>query len=163
MAEQPFDTYFQRFLNRKPTISELFKHVRVGTKWYTFGRLLKLDIAELDIIDELDKACDFKIFRMFELWLKNTTNATRREVIETLQMEAIGKSTVAEEYIKALKIIKEGERYISVSNLALPLLCLEGLIVYIYTKLNLQHYMLWQLKNCKCKVIPNTSNNLFFF
>ena len=109
MAAQIVDTYFQRFLDRKPTVSELFKHVRVGSKWYTFGKLLKLDTAELDIIDELDKACNFKTFRMFELWLTTNPNATRREVIETLQKEAIDKSTVAEEYIKALKIIKEGE------------------------------------------------------
>ena len=109
MAGQSVDTYFQRFLNRKPTISELFKHVRVGTKWYTFGVLLKLDTAELDVIDELDKATDFKTFRMFELWLNTNPNATRREVIQTLQKVDIGESAVAEEYIKALKIIKEGE------------------------------------------------------
>ena len=103
------DTYFQGFLNRKPTVSELFKHVRIGTKWYTFGVLLKLDTADLDTIDELNKACDFKTFRMFDLWLNTNPNATRREVIETLQNDYIGESAVAEEYIKALKIIKEGE------------------------------------------------------
>ena len=109
MAGQSVDTYFQRFLNRKPTISELFKHVRVGTKWYTFGVLLKFDTADLDVIDELDKATDFKTFRMFELWLNTNPNATRREVIQTLQKVDIGESAVAEENIKALKIIKEGE------------------------------------------------------
>ena len=84
MTEQTIDTYFQQFLNRRPTVLELFRHIRIGIKWYTFGVLLKLDTAELDTFDELNKACDFKTFRMFELWLNTNPNATRREVIETL-------------------------------------------------------------------------------
>ena len=135
MAEQTVDTYFQRFLNRKPTISELFKHVRVGTKWHTFGGLLKLDIGDLDTIDDLDKACDYKTFRMFELWLNTYPNATRREVIQTLQKNDIGESAVAEEYIKALKIIKEGDSSdLLVISLAFPLPCLKRkvLVVCIY-------------------------------
>ena len=43
---------------------------------------------------------------MFYLWLDANPNATRREVIEMLQKEAIDENAVAEEYVKALK---EGE------------------------------------------------------
>ena len=41
--------------------------------------------------------------KMFHLWTNANPNATRREVIETLQKKAIDESTVAEEYVKTLK------------------------------------------------------------
>ena len=44
---------------------------------------------------------------MFDLWVTTTNfNATRIEVIEMLQKDDIGECTVAEKYIKALKIIR---------------------------------------------------------
>ena len=54
MAEQADDAYFQQFLNRRPTIDELMKYVRISKKWYEFGVLLRLLANELDAIEELN-------------------------------------------------------------------------------------------------------------
>ena len=109
MAKQADDLYFQQFLNEKPTLAELFEHVRVDTKWYTFGVLLKLDTLKLDDIRLMNERTDFKVLKMFELWLTTNPNATRREIIETLQKESIRESAVSEEYVKVLKTIRESE------------------------------------------------------
>ena len=108
MAEQADD---KQFLNKKPTLDELKKHIGVSKKWYKLGELLHLPSIELDAIEELnqDRDADFKTLKMFYLWINTNPNATKREVIETLRKEAIDESAVAEEYLKALK---EGEIYI---------------------------------------------------
>ena len=108
MAEEADDAYFQQFLDRRPSIDELMKHVRVSKKWYQFGVLLHLPSNELDAIEELnhDRDDDFKALKMFYLWLNTNPNPTRREVIETLRKKAIDESVVAEKYLKTLK---EGE------------------------------------------------------
>ena len=139
MAEQTDDTYFQQFLNERPTLQELCEHVRIGSKWYTFGVLLNLDIIELEAIRGIVEDRDFKALKMFELWLSSNPNVTRREVIETLQKEAIGASAVAEDYIKAFKIIKES---ILASSLAMPSFCLErkDLIAHLYLNDFVTHY-----------------------
>ena len=95
-------TFFNQFLNGKPTLHELCEHVRIDTKWYKFGVLLKVDITNLDGLEQLNKGCDIKALKMFESWLSINPKATRQQVIETLQKEAIGENTVAEKYIKAL-------------------------------------------------------------
>ena len=108
MAEQADDTFFQQFLNNRPTLDELKKHVRISKKWYEFGVLLRLPAIKLDAIEELneDHDADAKALKMFYLWMNTNPNATRREIIETLRKEAIGDSAIAEEYLKSLK---EGE------------------------------------------------------
>ena len=105
MAKQADDN---DFLNQKPTLDELMTHVGISKKWYEFGKLLRLLVNELDAIEELnpDRDADFKALKMFYLWLDTNPNATRKEVTETLQKEAIGENAIAEEYLKALK---EGE------------------------------------------------------
>ena len=40
---------------------------------------------------------------MFELWLSSKAKAMRREIIDTLQKDAIGENTVAEQYKSILK------------------------------------------------------------
>ena len=40
---------------------------------------------------------------MFELWLSSKPNATRREIIERLNKDAIGEITIAERYRVALQ------------------------------------------------------------
>ena len=89
------------FLNGKPTVNELYEHVRVGTNWHKLGVLLKLDIIKLNDIKLLNDDSDFKALKMFELWLSSNPNATRREIIETLQKNALKENTIAEEYKKA--------------------------------------------------------------
>ena len=95
-------SYFNQFLNGKPTIAELCEHIRVGTKWYTFGVLLKLDTTELDSIRVMNEDTSFKTLKMFELWLSSKPKAMRREIIETLQKPTIAENFIAEEYKRAL-------------------------------------------------------------
>ena len=101
--------YFNLFLNGKPTIAELCEHIRVGTKWYTFGVLLKLDTTELDSIRIMNEDTSFKALKMFELWLSSKPRAMRRDVIETLQKPAIAENFIAEEYKRALTESKSKE------------------------------------------------------
>ena len=95
-------SYFNQFLNGKPTLDELCEHVRVATKWYTFGVLLKLDTTELDSIRIMNEDSSFKSLKMFELWLSSKPKAMRREIIETLQKPTIAENVIAEEYKKVL-------------------------------------------------------------
>ena len=95
-------SYFNQFLNGKPTIAELCEHIRVGTKWYTFGVLLKLDTTELDSIRVMNEDTSFKALKMFELWLSSNPIAMRRDIIETLQKPTIAENFIAEEYKRAL-------------------------------------------------------------
>ena len=95
-------TYFEAFLNRKPSLHELYEHVRIGTNWYKLGVLLKLDVTKLNDVRLLNEDSDFKSLKMFELWLNTNPNATRKEVIETLRKDAIGENATAENYKKAL-------------------------------------------------------------
>ena len=99
---------FEAFLNDKPTLDELCKHVRIDAKWYKFGVLLKLDTTNLEGIRVMNEDSVFKTVKMFELWLKSNPIATRREIMEILKIEAISEITFAEEYNKALK---ESESY----------------------------------------------------
>ena len=92
------DVDLEDFLNGKPTVNELYEHVRVGTNWHKLGVLLKLDIIKLNDIRQLSEDSDFKALKMFELWLSSNPNATRREIIETLQKDALKENTIAEEY-----------------------------------------------------------------
>ena len=103
MAFEGRPTYSNDFLNEKPTVAELCEHVRIGTKWYVLGTLLDLDTMELNGIDELNKDCGFKATKMFELWVRTKTNATRRQIIETLKKKAVGMNAVAVDYEKALE------------------------------------------------------------
>ena len=93
---------FNQFLSAKPTLHELCEHVNIGTKWYKFGVLLKLDTSKLDGIRVLNEDTDFKTLKMFELWLSTNPKAMRREIIDTLRKPAIGENTVAEQYKVAL-------------------------------------------------------------
>ena len=90
------------FLNGKPTLTELSKHVSISTKWYQFGVLLEINSAKLDDIDKDCQRSDMKALKMFELWLSSNPSATRKQIIDTLKTESIGENTVAEVYQKAL-------------------------------------------------------------
>ena len=96
-------SYFNQFLNGKPTLAELCEHVRINTKWYKFGVLLELDTTKLDGIEQQYKESDVKAVKMFELWLSSKPKAMRREIIATLRKDAIGENTIAEQYQSVLK------------------------------------------------------------
>ena len=85
-------------LEEKPTLYELCEHIRIGSKWYQLGILLKLDSKKLDDIHKLPEDSSYKTTKMFELWLDTNPCATRRQVIDALGKEVIGKVNVAQQY-----------------------------------------------------------------
>ena len=94
---------FEKLLEEKPTLDELCEHIRIGSKWYQLGILLKLDPKKLrDDIQKLPEDSTYKTSRMFELWLDTKPNATRRQVVDALRKEVIEEITVAHEYEKTL-------------------------------------------------------------
>ena len=96
---------FKNVIEEKPTLDELCEHVKLGTKWYQFGVLLKLDARSLNAIEEQNREVNLKVIKMFELWLNSSTNATRKQVLETLRKDVIGEMVVAENYEKILRDI----------------------------------------------------------
>ena len=95
-------TNFEQFLNGKPSVHELYEHVRVGTNWQKLGVLLKLDTRKLNDIKLLNEDSDIKSLKMFELWLSSDPNPTRREIIETLKKPGISENAIAEQYKEML-------------------------------------------------------------
>ena len=97
------NTLYEEKLREKPTLDELFENVNIGTGWYKFGVLLKLEKTKLDAIEELNKDVGFKTLMMFQLWLDTNPNAMRIEIMNTLKKAVIGEVTVAEKYEKILR------------------------------------------------------------
>ena len=89
---------FQKLLEEKPALDELCEHIRIGSKWYQFGILLKLDSKKLDDICKQSDDSTYKTLKMFELWLDTNPHSTRRQVIDTLKKEVIEEITVAHKY-----------------------------------------------------------------
>ena len=95
---------FDDFLNDKPTLSELCEHVILGTDWYVFGVLLELDSTKLDAIRLTNEdSLLFKTTKMFELWLDTNPYPTRKQIIDTLEKDAIGKNGVAKKYKEVIE------------------------------------------------------------
>ena len=101
MAIRPMS--FEEILSETPPLDELCEHIRVGTKWYLVGVQLKLDIKELDTIEELNKDALFKTTKMFQLWLSTNSQASRIEIVKVLKKGIIGEITLAERYETTLK------------------------------------------------------------
>ena len=98
------DYFFEKILDEKPSLDELYEYIRLGTKWYEFGVLLKLDVRELEAIEQdQSRRPERKALQMFQLWLNTTANATRRQVIDALRRNVIGEVVLAENYIKAIR------------------------------------------------------------
>ena len=82
------------YLVRPPPLDELCEHIRVGIKWYLIGVLLKLDVKELDIIEELNKDITIKTTKMFQLRLSTNPQASRNEIVKVLKKGIIGETTL---------------------------------------------------------------------
>ena len=96
---------FEKILAEKPTLDELCEHIRIGSKWYQLGTLLKLDPKKLDDIRHTQpEDSSFKTLRMFEIWLVTNPHASRRQVIDALRKEVIEENTIAHEYEQTLKM-----------------------------------------------------------
>ena len=89
-------------LNDKPPLSELCEHVMLGTMWYMFGVLLKLDTAKLDDIEDLYEDVHLQGIKMFQLWLETNPNATRMQVIFTLKSNSISNVRMSYDYIEII-------------------------------------------------------------
>ena len=59
---------FEEILEEKPTLDELCEHIRIGSKWYQLGVLLKLNDVKLDDIHRLAEDSTYKTLKMFKLW-----------------------------------------------------------------------------------------------
>ena len=97
------DSSFDEILNGKPTSAELCKHVPISTNWYMMGILLELDVRKLNEIEDLPKPVPYKVSKMYELWLDTNPQATRRQILDTLKMEAVGQMSLALYYETILK------------------------------------------------------------
>ena len=97
------DNSFDEILNGKPTLAELCKHVPISTNWYIMGTQLELDVKKLNEIEDLFKPAPYKVSKMYELWLDTKPHATRKQVLDTLKMEAVGQMCLALQYEKKLK------------------------------------------------------------
>ena len=102
------DSSFDEILNSRPTLAELCKNVPISTNWYMMGTQLELDVKKLNEIEEESKPVPYKVSKMYELWLDTKPQATRRQIVDTLKMEAVGQVSLAHEYETKLK------KYISV-------------------------------------------------
>ena len=101
---------FEKLLEEKPTLDELRKHIRIGSKWYQLGIQLKLNAKKLEDIHKLPDDSTYKTTKMFELWLDTNLYATRRQVIDALKEEVIKENTIAHKYEEILgKSISVGE------------------------------------------------------
>ena len=92
------DSSFDEILNGKPTLAELCKHVPISTNWKMMGTLLELDVRKLNEIDHESKSVSDGVLKMYELWLDTKPQATRRQIVDTLKMEAVGQKSLALEY-----------------------------------------------------------------
>ena len=101
MAERNLS--FEEILEEKPALDELCEHIRIGSKWYQFGILLKLDSKKLDDIHRLPDDSTYKVLKMFELWLNTNPHASRRQLLDTLKKEVIEEITVAHKYEQILQ------------------------------------------------------------
>ena len=91
---------FEEILEEKPTLDKLCEHIRIGSKWYQLGVLLKLNDVKLDDIYRLAEDSTYKTLKMFKLWLGTNPNATRKRVLDVLRKEVIEENTIAHEYEK---------------------------------------------------------------
>ena len=97
------DSSFDEILNGKPTLAELCKHVPISTNWKMMGTLLELDVRKLNEIDHESKSVSDGVLKMYELWLDTKPQATRRQILDTLKMEAVGQMSLAQQYETKLK------------------------------------------------------------
>ena len=97
------DSSFDEILNGKPTLNELCAHVPISTNWYIMGTQLELDVRKLNEIEDLSKTVPYKVSKMYEMWLDTKPQATRRKIVDTLKMEAVGQMNLAQQYETMLK------------------------------------------------------------
>ena len=94
---------FEKVLEERPTLNELCEHVRIGSKWYQLGIILKLDSISLESIKMPSEDFSYKTSKMFKLWLDINPHPTRRQVIDALRSDFIGENVIAIKYEETLR------------------------------------------------------------
>ena len=89
-------------LNEEPSLQELCEHIRLGPNWELFGGQLGLDPIELESIDQSKKHDRYKTREMFKLWLNTNSHPTRKQIVDTLRSNVIGKNSTADNYEKTM-------------------------------------------------------------
>ena len=100
------------YLDQRPSVAELTKHVNVSTKWRQVGIQLELDTQRLDAIEaNYHGDTDTKLSKMYEEWLNSTPNATRRQLLEVLRRSSINELYIAYKYERFCSQLSEGKLY----------------------------------------------------
>ena len=97
------DERFKKILEERPAVAELCEHIRIGDNWYQLGTQLNIDHRSLNEIDNLSRSCIYKTTKMFELWLDTNPDATRKQVLDALQKDAVKEIAIARRYEDVLK------------------------------------------------------------
>ena len=138
------DLSLDDIFSKTPPLDELCEHIRVGIKWYLIGVQLKLDVKELDVIEELNKDVTIKTTKMFQLWLSTNPQASRNEIVKVLKKGIIGEKTLAEQYETTLKELYVSTGKCEVMIMILILVSLEGIPNEAITILHHYHTVLSQ-------------------
>ena len=89
---------FEDYLDQKPCLKELLKHIDVNNVWIMFGLMLQMDKKDLHKLPSEAAKAQAAI----ELWL-STPGATRRQLLETLRKGSDKENAIADNYEKKLK------------------------------------------------------------
>ena len=85
-------------LNRRPELAELENHVRTN-EWHAVG--LQLHLEENDLV-AIEREHHGKIAScrrsMFDLWLKTSPEASRKQLLDCLKSKAVAEIHMAEQY-----------------------------------------------------------------
>ena len=89
----------EQLLDQTPPLSEVCENARTS-HWYNLGIQLQLDEVELEEIRS--DAGSEKRSRMYQLWLRSKSDATRRQLLTALRTKDVGEIVVARKYEKVL-------------------------------------------------------------
>ena len=90
---------FEKILDSKPPLAEICEHVRIS-KWFNLGVQLQLDDVDLE---EIREDGPDKRNRMYQLWLRTQSKASRRQLLDALRRRDVGEYTVADQYEEFLR------------------------------------------------------------
>ena len=101
--QQDASASYEDFLAATPSLKELTENIDVGTQWYILGIMLAVDQTRLNSIEDMKRDDVYKTTKMFELWLRGNSKASRSQVLEALRKRVVGEATIAMNYEKNLR------------------------------------------------------------
>ena len=97
------DHFEDDVLYGRPDIWELTEYSNISTKWRLMGVRLHLDGDILNEIESSNDPLDTKLEKMYNSWLRNHEEATRKLVLDALKSKSIGEVVLANNYEKCLR------------------------------------------------------------